>query len=57
MGGKYDAYEFTQFMTAYLNEHPQVVEDQKRGWEKYWKLRKGDRKPLKPPWSESSAGR
>lgn len=28
--------EFTLFMNQYLAEHPEVVEDQKRGWDMYW---------------------
>jgi len=28
--------EFTQFIDRYLAEHPEVVEDQRRGWEIYW---------------------
>lgn len=28
--------EFTLFMNQYLAEHPQVVEDQERGWNIYW---------------------
>ncbi|HUW28431.1 MAG TPA: DUF3460 family protein [Sulfuriferula sp.] len=28
--------EFTLFMNHYLAIHPEVVEDQKRGWDMYW---------------------
>ena len=28
--------EFTVFMNRYLQEHPEVVEDQQRGWNIYW---------------------
>lgn len=28
--------EFTLFMNQYLAKHPEVVEDQKRGWDIYW---------------------
>ena len=28
--------EFMEFIDAYLNAHPEVVEDQKRGWDIYW---------------------
>jgi len=28
--------EFTVFMSRYLQEHPEVVEDQQRGWNIYW---------------------
>lgn len=28
--------EFTVFMNHYLEEHPEVVEDQHRGWNIYW---------------------
>jgi len=32
----YDAFEFTTFMETYLENHPGVVEDQRRGWDIYW---------------------
>ncbi len=28
--------DFTVFMNRYLKEHPEVVEDQQRGWNIYW---------------------
>jgi len=28
--------EFMVFMNRYLKEHPEVVEDQHRGWNIYW---------------------
>ena len=28
--------EFTVFMNGYLQAHPEVVEDQRRGWSIYW---------------------
>lgn len=28
--------EFTNFMSHYLEEHPEVVKDQHRGWRIYW---------------------
>ncbi|RXZ42015.1 DUF3460 family protein [Crenobacter cavernae] len=28
--------EFTEFMDHYLEEHPEVVEDQRRGWYLFW---------------------
>ena len=28
--------EFTLFINQFLAEHPEVVEDQKRGWNIYW---------------------
>jgi hypothetical protein len=28
--------EFTVFMNGYLKAHPEVVEDQQRGWNIYW---------------------
>lgn len=28
--------EFTQFIDAFLKEHPEVVEDQHRGWNIFW---------------------
>jgi hypothetical protein len=33
---RYDAFEFTAFMDAYMKEHPEVAADQKRGWDIYW---------------------
>ena len=31
----YDS-EFTQYINRFLAEHPEVVEDQRRGWQIYW---------------------
>lgn len=28
--------EFTRFINGYLDGHPEVVQDQKRGWNIYW---------------------
>jgi len=28
--------EFTLFINQYLADHPEVVEDQKRGWDIFW---------------------
>lgn len=28
--------EFTQFIDGYLQQHPEVVEDQRRGWYIFW---------------------
>lgn len=28
--------EFTEFIDGYLKAHPEVVEDQKHGWDIYW---------------------
>lgn len=28
--------EFTGFIDGYLKDHPEVVEDQKRGWDIFW---------------------
>ncbi|HAT29847.1 MAG TPA: DUF3460 domain-containing protein [Janthinobacterium sp.] len=28
--------EFTQFLDRYIEKHPDVVEDQRRGWYIYW---------------------
>jgi len=28
--------EFTKFMKQYLDEHPEVIEEQKRGWASFW---------------------
>jgi hypothetical protein len=38
--------EYTRFINCYLEEHPEVVEDQKRGWNIYWG-HKVDHKALK----------
>lgn len=32
----YDAFDFMAFMDGYLNEHPEIVSDQKQGWDIYW---------------------
>lgn len=37
--GKAYVSEFTKFMNQYLDEHPEVVEDQRRGWEFFWKAK------------------
>lgn len=36
MRTNYAAFEFTLFMESYLQEHPEVVEDQQRGWDIFW---------------------
>ncbi len=36
MPGDYDAFDFTAFMDDYMKEHPEVIIDQKRGWDIYW---------------------
>lgn len=28
--------EFMEFIDAFMNAHPEVVEDQKHGWDIYW---------------------
>jgi hypothetical protein len=28
--------EFTRFMTGFLEKHPEVVEEQRKGWYIYW---------------------
>jgi hypothetical protein len=33
--------EFSEFMDRYLGEHPEVVEDQRRGWEFFWEAKVG----------------
>ena len=33
---KHYVSEFTVFMNGYLQAHPEVVEDQQRGWNIYW---------------------
>ena len=42
---KYDAFEFCGFMQDFLQAHPEVVEDQQRGWDIYWN-------PGLEPWPE-----
>ena len=37
--GKAYVSEFTGFMNQYLDEHPEVVDDQRRGWEFFWKAK------------------
>lgn len=32
----YDAFDFMAFMDGYMNEHPEIVSDQKHGWDIYW---------------------
>ncbi len=39
--------EFTLFIDHYLHDHPDVVADQKYGWDLYWK-QQGDALP--PEW-------
>lgn len=39
MDKRYDKHyvsEFTRFIDHYLAEHPEVVKDQKRGWNIHW---------------------
>ncbi len=38
--------EFTLFINQYLAKHPEVIEDQKRGWDRYWNP-KADQEALK----------
>ena len=38
--------EFMDFMDTFLKQHPEVVEDQKRGWDIYWNPRKVDQEEL-----------
>lgn len=35
--------EFMEFMDSFLSAHPEVIEDQKRGWDIYWSPKKGCR--------------
>jgi hypothetical protein len=37
--------EFELFINQYLADHPEVVEDQKRGWDTYWNP-KGEQETL-----------
>jgi len=34
---KHYVSEFMVFIDAYLKEHPEVVKDQRRGWDIFWK--------------------
>jgi len=43
--GKPYVSEFTKFMNQYLDEHPEVVEEQKRGWASFWQLKAEIRAP------------
>ena len=43
--GKAYVSEFTKFMNQYLDEHPEVVEEQKRGWASFWQLKAELRAP------------
>jgi hypothetical protein len=45
MMGKPYVSEFTDFMNQYLEAHPEVVEDQRRGWEFFWKRKAEIRAP------------
>ena len=45
--GKPYVSEFTKFMNQYLDEHPEVVEEQKRGWASFWQLKAEIRAPEK----------
>lgn len=38
--------EFMEFMDAYLKAHPEVVEDQKRGWGIHWTPRQSGKDEL-----------
>ncbi len=38
--------EFMSFMDRFMDEHPEVVKDQQRGWEIYWKAQKIDLEEL-----------
>jgi hypothetical protein len=37
--------EFTDFMNQYLAEHPEVVEEQRRGWASFWQRKAELRMP------------
>lgn len=31
--------DFTKFMDQYLDQHPEVVEEQRRNWRSFWDLK------------------
>ncbi|MFZ5523356.1 MAG: DUF3460 family protein [Pseudomonadota bacterium] len=37
--------DFTKFIDQYLDEHPEVVEEQKQGWASFWQLKAEIRAP------------
>ncbi|GEM_PF-5872404 len=37
--------EFTAFMDKYLKEHPEVAQEQARGWDIYWNPERGPERP------------
>lgn len=39
--------EFELFINQYLADHPEVVEDQKRGWDRYWNPKGEQETPMK----------
>jgi len=39
--------DFSKFMNQYLEEHPEVVEEKKRGWASFWLLKTEIRSPEK----------
>jgi hypothetical protein len=39
--------EFELFINQYLANHPEVVEDQKRGWDRYWNPKGDQETPMK----------
>lgn len=44
----HDANEFMDFISGFLAEHPEVVEDRQRGWEIHWLPRHQAPVPLAP---------
>ncbi|MEO8331666.1 MAG: DUF3460 family protein [Gallionella sp.] len=45
--GKAYVSEFTNFMNQYLEAHPEVVAEQRSGWESFWKRKAELRAPEK----------
>jgi hypothetical protein len=45
--------EFMNFLDRFLDEHPEVVKDQQRGWDIYWKPQKVNLEELGYQQSES----
>jgi len=37
--------DFSKFMNQYLEEHPEVVEEKKRGWASFWQRKTEIRAP------------
>jgi hypothetical protein len=49
----YDAFDFMAFMDNYMNAHPEVAIDQKRGWNIYWNPQQLDQEKIPCPSHEN----